>query len=135
MRVFVTGATAWADAESIRRQLSALPAGSVLIHGDAPGADALAGQIGHELGMVVIRMAKNAEDYRRFGRAAWKGLNERMLQQGVELVLAFHTELSDTTRAHGTRHAIQLALHQGIVVRVIDGSAPPAFPHSPGRTR
>jgi hypothetical protein len=135
MRILVTGATTWTDAERIRQELSALPAGSILIHGDAPGVDALAGQIGHELGMKVIRMAKNAEDYRRFGRAAWKGLNERMLQQGVELVLAFHTELGDTSRAHGTRHAIELAQHQGIEVRVIDGNDPPAFPPSPGRTR
>jgi hypothetical protein len=122
MRVLIIGATAWTNAEAIRQELRRLPTDSVIIHGDAPGADALAGQIGRELGLTVVRMTKNSDDRRRYGRAAWKGLNERMLQQGVALVLAFHTELLDPSRAHGTRHAIQLAQGQGVLVRVIDGT-------------
>jgi len=123
VRVLVTGATAWADAELIRAELCRLPAGSVVIHGDAPGADALAGRVARELGLTVVRMAKNSADVRIHGkRAAWKGLNERMLQQGVDLVLAFHAELGDPARAHGTRHATQLAEQQGIPVQVV-GSA------------
>jgi trimethylamine:corrinoid methyltransferase-like protein len=47
-----------------------------------------------------------------------------MLQQGVELVLAFHVELGDPARAHGTHHATQLAEQLGIPVRVITGDAP-----------
>jgi hypothetical protein len=126
MRVLVTGATAWRDIERIREELGRLPAGSIVIHGDAPGADALAGQVARNLGLTVIRMAKNDADAQRHGhRAAWKGLNERMLQQGVELVLAFHTELGDPSRAHGTRHAIRLAEQAAIPVRVIGG--PPAL--------
>jgi hypothetical protein len=73
---------------------------------------------------VACWRAKNAVDVRPYGkRTAWKSLNERMLQQGVELVLAFHTELGDPTRAHGTRHAIRLAEQAGIPVRVIGGDA------------
>lgn len=119
MIVLVTGATAWADAEAIRAELAQLPPGSVVVHGDAPGADALAGAAARDLGLAVVMMRKNDADRRRYGRGAWKGLNERMLQQGVELVLAFHAELDDPERAHGTRHAVRLAEAQGIAVRVI----------------
>jgi hypothetical protein len=58
MRVLVTGATTWSDVEAIRADLGRLPAGSVVIHGDAPGADALAGQVARELGLTAVRMAK-----------------------------------------------------------------------------
>jgi lactam utilization protein B len=70
MRVLVTGATAWRDAERIREELRRLPMGSIVIHGDAPGADALAGQVARELGLTVVRMAKNSADELRHGRRA-----------------------------------------------------------------
>lgn len=120
MRVLITGASAWNNAEAIRRELASLPPDTLLIHGDAPGADALAGQIGREIGLLVVLMRKNAADRAAYGGLAWKGLNERMLQQGIDLVLAFHTELSDPQRAHGTRHAVELAQAQGIPVRIIE---------------
>ncbi|MGH8429188.1 MAG: SLOG family protein, partial [Solimonas sp.] len=53
MRVIVSGALAWADAETIRRQLSGLPAGSTVIHGDCAGADALGGAIAAAMGFKV----------------------------------------------------------------------------------
>jgi hypothetical protein len=69
--------------------------------------------------------AKNPADVRPYGkRTAWKSLNERMLQQGGELVLAFHTALADPARAHGTRHVVRLAEQAGMPVRVIGGDAP-----------
>jgi hypothetical protein len=63
-----------------------LPAGSTVVHGDSPGADALVGEVAREIGLAVEAMRKTAEDYRRFRRAAWKGLNERMLDTGIDLV-------------------------------------------------
>ena len=117
MRVLVTGSTSWADAEAIRRELSALPPGAVVIHGDCPGADELAGQVATELGLIVERWAKNSDDYRRHRRGAWKGLNERMLASGVALVLAFHPDWEVRGKAHGTRHVLDLATAAGIEVR------------------
>ncbi|MBK9941003.1 MAG: DUF2493 domain-containing protein [Kouleothrix sp.] len=120
LRVLVTGATDWSDRECIRRELTALPPGSIIIHGDTPGADALAGEIAaRELGLTVVAMYKSAADRTRYGTLAWQGLNERMLQQGVDLVLAFHPALDDPAQAHGTRHAISCAQALGITVRVI----------------
>src|SRR5947209_3075345 len=95
MRVIVTGSMTWSDAEAIRRELAQLPAGSTVILGDAAGVDALAGQIAGELGLAVEPFRKEPEDYRRFRAVAWQGLNERMLDSGADLVLAFHPELNE----------------------------------------
>jgi hypothetical protein len=115
MRVIVAGAVAWADAEAIRRELSKLPPGSVVIHGDCEGADAIAGQVARELGFAVEAMAKTAEDYARYQRAAWKGLNERMLATGAELVLTFHPDFESS---NGSKHLANLARAASIEVRV-----------------
>jgi hypothetical protein len=115
MRVIVAGATAWSDAEAIRRELVQLPANTVVIHGDAPGADALAGQIAGQLGLAVEPMGKNKEDYAKYRRGAWKGLNERMLATGVVRVLAFHPALE---KSRGTKHLVKIARAAGIEVQV-----------------
>jgi hypothetical protein len=106
MRVIVAGATGWTDETAIRRELEKLPPGTIVVHGDSPGADALAGKVARLLGLVVEPMSKNAADRTRHGRVAWKGLNERMLATGPSMVLAFHADI-DSSR--GTRHLIQLA--------------------------
>ncbi len=117
MRVIVTGATQWTDAEAIRRELAQLPPGSIIIYGDAPGVDALAGTLAVECGLTALPFRKDEEDYRRYGHAAWKGLNERMLESGADLVLAFHPELGVPGKAKGSGHMIALAEQRGIEVR------------------
>src|SRR5262245_24650535 len=119
MRVLVTGSTQWTDADAIRLELAALPSDSIVIHGDCAGADAIAGVVARELGLAVEAWAKNADDYRRHGKAAWKRLNERMLDSGVDLVLAFHPELHEPGKARGSRHVIELARGRGIEIRGI----------------
>jgi hypothetical protein len=119
MRVIVAGAVSWADEGVIRRELAALPAGTVVVHGDAPGADALAGRIAaDELGLTVEPFHKEVDDYRRAGRGAWRRLNERMLAGGADLVLAFHPALE---KSRGTKHLVGLARKAGVEVRVIAG--------------
>ena len=115
MRVIVAGAADWTDAEAIARELAKLPPGTTVIHGDAPGADTLAGAAAARLGLNVEPMAKNREDYARYKRGAWKGLNERMLASGAVLVLAFHADLA---RSRGTKHLVELAREAGIEVRL-----------------
>ena len=118
MRVIVAGATAWTDAEAIRRELARLPAGSTVIHGDAAGADALAGEVAAQLGLAVERFAKDKGDYRKYRRAAWKGLNERMLASGADLVLPFHPAIESS---RGTGHLVRIARAAGVLVRVFSG--------------
>ena len=115
MRVIVAGAVAWADVEAIRRELSKLPPGTVVIHGDCDGADALAGRVAVELGFAVEPMAKNAADRARYKKAAWKGLNERMLATGAELVLVFHPTFD---ASQGSKHLAELAARTSVEIRV-----------------
>ncbi|MBY0456921.1 MAG: hypothetical protein K2V38_06260 [Gemmataceae bacterium] len=95
--------------------MSALPPNTTVIHGDSPGADALAGEIAAQLGFAVERMVKSQADYAKYQRAAWKGLNERMLATGAVLVLAFHPDI-DASR--GSKHLVALARAAGVEVRV-----------------
>ena len=115
MRVIVAGAVAWDDVEAIRRELTKFPVGTVVIHGDCPGADAIAGQIASELGFIVEAMSKNAADRKRYGREAWKGLNDRMLASGAELVLVFHPDFEGSK---GSKHMAELATQARVEVRV-----------------
>ena len=126
MRVIVTGAVAWSDEAAIRRALERLPRSAVIIHGDCAGADEIASRVAAEIGLTVQAMAKTKEDYRRFGKAAWKGLNERMLATAREaissdmsnardansiVVLVFHPDLG---KSQGARHMIDLAEAAGV---------------------
>ncbi len=115
MIVIVAGAVAWTNAAAIERELRRLPAGSTVIHGDCPGADALGGEVAARLGLIVRPMAKNGDDARRYRRGAWKGLNERMLACGVERVLVFHPDI-DASR--GSKHLAGLARAAGVEVQV-----------------
>jgi hypothetical protein len=115
MRVIVAGATGWTNGEAIRREICRLPADAVVIHGDSAGADAIAGRIATELGRTVEAWRKEKQDYERFKKAAWKGLNERMLAASVDLVLAFHQDLS---KSRGTKHLVEWAQKRRVTVRV-----------------
>jgi hypothetical protein len=115
MRVIVAGAVAWTNRKAIHRELAKLPPGSTVIHGDCPGVDALAGEIAAALGFLVEPMAKNREDYAKYRRLAWKGLNERMLASDVSLVLVFHP---DVDASKGSRHLRDLADAASVEVRV-----------------
>lgn len=117
MRVIVAGSTQWDDADAIHRELVELSSDSVVIHGDAPGADQIGGEIARQIGLSVEPIAKNSKDYRRYRRGAWKSLNERMIQSGVELVLAFHPAID---KSKGTRHLVALANEMEIKVKIIE---------------
>ena len=118
MRVIVAGATGWTNEFSIRRELANLSPGTVVVHGDSPGADEIGGRIPHEFGLPVEAMAKNNEDRQKHGRLAWKGLNERMLATGASRILAFH---ADIRSSKGTRHLIELAKELRIEVSLFTG--------------
>lgn len=108
-RVLVTGSTTWDRHEPIRAELSQLPPGSVIVTGDTPGADACAGAVAAELGLEAISMKKNRADHRAFPGEAWRGLNERMLATGIDLVLAFHADYGKRGCARGTVHMVEHA--------------------------
>ncbi len=113
--VLVTGSRVWADAGPIRRELRRLPPGSIILHGDARGADRLAAAVAAELGLDV---RPRPADWGRFGKAAGVIRNREMLAEGPDVVLAFHPNLD---QAKGTRHMVHIARRAGVPVHVVAG--------------
>ena len=113
MRVICCGDRAWADVKKIRDRLSQLPSGTTVIEGDAPGADRIAGMIARGFGLnLEVHPAKWAE----YGRAAGPIRNQEMLSSGVDLVLAFH---SDLAKSKGTADMVRRTRKADISVEVI----------------
>lgn len=84
----VHAARAGLAADRIRRDLVILPAGTVVIHGGAPGADNIADYIAREAGFVVERYPA---DWARDGKKAGSIRNQRMLVEGKpDRVYAFN---------------------------------------------
>ena len=112
--MLITGSRHYADAAIMRRELERLPPGSVIIHGGAKGADALADEIGHELGFEVIACPA---DWAKYGTSAGPRRNQQMVdEQQPPLVIAFPLEDS-----RGTWDMVRRARQAGIEARVIDG--------------
>lgn len=116
MRALVTGDREWTDWDLIHQVLSRLPAGTVVIHGGALGADLLAGSVAQELGFEELEFRA---DWRRFGKAAGFLRNQRMLTIGQpDIVLAFHHDLG---RSKGTADMVRRARKAGVPVEVYGG--------------
>lgn len=80
-RVLVFGSRVWVDEQLIRRRLERFPAGTVVIHGAAPGADTLAEEAAHRLGFAVVREPVTREEWREHGKRAGVLRNQRMLER------------------------------------------------------
>lgn len=119
MRVMVTGSRTWTSRSLIRAALSGLPAGTVIVHGDArDGADRIAAAVADQFGYVV---EPHRADWKQHGRAAGVIRNAEMIATGINLVLAFHKDGSP-----GTADAVQQAKDNGIPVRtwIVDHAYP-----------
>ncbi len=113
-RVIVCGSRTWTDRDAIADRLFDLPP-SVIVHGDAPGADRIAAQEGAKLGLLI-----EPHNYRRFitptcapKRAPLKR-NEYMAELGAHLCIAFWKDGST-----GTAHMVTQAKKAGIPVEEI----------------
>jgi len=82
----------------------------ILIHGGAPGADTLAGQIGVELGFII---ECHPAEWDKYGKAAGPKRNIEMLEREPDLVLAFHKDLNES---RGTAHTVREAFKRGMRV-------------------
>ena len=116
MRIIIAGSSTWENSSSIRAVLESYPDSTTVVHGDSPGADEIGGQVAEDLGMKVEPMSKIQDDYRRYRRGAWKALNERMIEKGADLILAFHPDIE---KSRGTKHLLKLADSAGIPYEII----------------
>lgn len=113
MRVLITGSRDWRDVKTIQARLSALPRGSVIVHGAATGADHIAHSVALSLGMTP---EPHFPDYVKYGpRRAPLERNRLMVDLGADLCLAF-----PTANSRGTWHCLKLAKDAGIEWEVID---------------
>ena len=114
MRVLVCGSRQWTDYRVIERRLQALPPETVIIEGEARGADKTARKIAEHLGFEVKPFPA---DWIKFGLAAGEIRNQQMLDEGKpDLVLAF--SMPDSI---GTKHMIRRAKKAGIPVEEVIG--------------
>jgi len=112
MRVLVCGDREWKDFVFMERILSRFWLhASVIIHGDARGADKMAANWAKSRG---IRPEPYPADWDRYHRAAGPIRNRQMLKEGKpDVVVAFH---DDIEKSKGTRDMINVAAEAGIQV-------------------
>lgn len=110
-RVALTGSRTWTNARLIRDRLADLPAGSLVIHGDARGADTIAAHAALGLHLKTIPVIAK---WREHGRRAGMIRNARMLDWKPDLVIAFRAE----GKSHGTDGMLAMARSRNIPVEI-----------------
>lgn len=114
-RVLICGDRHWDDYETIAMIVHSLPNDAVVIHGDAHGADTLAGQAAKKRGLKVQAFPA---DWRTYGPAAGPIRNKQMLKRGKpHRVIAFHRNIGGSK---GTKNMVSIASKAGIPVEVIE---------------
>ncbi len=112
MTVLFCGSRDWTAVVPIRHAVAALPAGTVVIHGGARGADTIAGQEAKRRGLEV-RVYPAL--WKKHGRAAGPMRNQQMLDEGKPSeVYAFRRADKPSV---GTRDMVQRARSAGVPVR------------------
>lgn len=119
MRLLVCGDRKWRDRDylyTILNDLRLFYDVSVVIEGEAAGADRMAGEWAVERGIPVERYPA---DWNRDGKPAGIIRNVQMLKEGKpEMVVAFHRSFRESK---GTRHMVTIAREAGIQCHI--------FPH------
>lgn len=116
--VLVTGDREWDDGRLIDERLKTYPHGTILIHGDAKGADRLAGALSAGLRLVEVKVPYISW----LGKSGGHARNHKMLElllglqaQGYTVrVEAFHDDLR---ASKGTINMMRAAKKAGVRVR------------------
>ena len=113
LRVLVSGGRDWGKEErevhAVERVIESLPNGSVVIEGEARGADSLARDLALARGLQVLRFPAKWKEH---GPKAGPIRNQQMLDEGFPQVLIyFHDDLS---QSRGTAHMVRAALKAGV---------------------
>lgn len=125
VRVLVCGDREWSDAAMIEATLAELyemDPGLTIIEGRARGADQMAGRYADVEGIAHERYPPEWERYRR---GAGPKRNQQMLDSGVDLVIAFHDDLSQSA---GTADMVRRARNAGVPVWIMHGASPQTTP-------
>lgn len=120
MRILVTGSRDWKDKSVIAQAIMDLKEEHsfvwedvVIVHGDCPtGADAMANSFAWACDLMV---EKHPADWGLFGRAAGPKRNQKMVDLGADIVLAFMNPGSK-----GTADCVKRAKRAGLTVRIYE---------------
>ena len=116
MIVLVTGDRNWTNYAFIHRRLRDLPPGSVVIEGEARGADRLARRAAEAEGFEVRPFPAAWDTH---GRAAGPIRNREMLAQKPDLVIGFHDNIA---ASKGTADMLRIAESAGVPTELWDSS-------------
>jgi hypothetical protein len=120
MRYLVTGDRNWRNAMVVMRVLQDVLSEDltdevpILIHGDAKGADTVADICWQLLG-YGDQIERYPADWKVLGNRAGPVRNKKMLETGVDKVIAFHNDLANSK---GTKNMVLLAEEAGVDVKV-----------------
>jgi len=106
IRVIVCGGRDYANRSAVGGVLGILRDGPTIVHGAAPGADSLAAE---EAALRGLDVEAHPADWSTHGKAAGPIRNQRMLEAGAELVIAFPD-------GRGTADMVRRSREAGIVV-------------------
>lgn len=116
-RVLCCGSREWVNWDFTLRVLSTVPAGTLIIHGGADGADEIAGSCASTCNLPIHEFPAN---WQLHGRAAGPIRNRRMLEIGQpDIVFAFASNIEQTK---GTKGMVALARKADVPVIVFDGT-------------
>lgn len=125
MRALLCGSRTWDNVGIIEEVIAGLytiaqgasefgePVPLTIIHGDAPGADRLAGSVAEEFGCEVIAVPA---EWDKYGRSAGPKRNQKMLDEyHPSVVYAFRKD----GESRGTDDMISRARKAGALVRIV----------------
>lgn len=115
MRILITGDRDWTYGRGIRSVLESMQSASglpfemiTIVHGDARGADKLAG---YHAALLGFKVEPYPAEWKRFGLGAGPKRNQKMLESGVNFCLAFHDRIHESK---GTRDMVTRCIRKGV---------------------
>ena len=113
-RILICGSRDYANYQKIRDFVFSLPTGTVIIEGEARGADKMSAQAAEEKGIPDERVLRFPADWTKYGRAAGFIRNRQMLCDGKPThVAAFHDDIESSK---GTQDMIAAAQREDVPV-------------------
>jgi hypothetical protein len=117
--ILVTGDRNWSDDGVVAEVLEQYPPGTIVIHGDAHGADSWAGTLARRQGKVEVRVPY----IRSLGRSGGPARNTYMVQllrglNAIGYVCEVHAFHDDLESSRGTKHCVSAAQKAGFKVEM-----------------
>ncbi|MFA5602062.1 MAG: hypothetical protein WDA06_15805, partial [Phenylobacterium sp.] len=106
MIILICGDRNWDNYPYIKHFVSTLPEGSILVEGEARGADLMSAKAFEEIGWSD-RIKRYPADWETYKKAAGPIRNSQMLKEGKpDIVVAFHEDIDSSK---GTKHMVTIA--------------------------